>query len=314
MQVLIPYAASHAPACQALLPSLQLPQLQKLLAGMAVSSLDAGDELSLSPPHERALARALGLPDTDGLIPWAAWQAHQQADLADLGGGWAFVSLCNWQLNSQQVSMRQIPLHDLPAAESDALLAAMRPYFLEDGLTLYPDTPGRWLAHGAALAQLASASIVRVLGRNVQPWLLHTDSPGLWARLQSEMQMLLYTHPVNDARLGRGALPANALWLSGCGALVPHGASAPTAPPKVLDDLRDAALTQNWPAWVLAWQQLDASHIHALCQAQSRGETIQLTLCGERQAQTWSSQKPTLLQRIRGVFGLKPIHHDLNTL
>ena len=30
--------------------------------------------------------------------------------------------------------------------------------------------------------------------------------------------MLLYTHPINDAREARGALPVNSFWLSGCGA------------------------------------------------------------------------------------------------
>ena len=76
--LLIPFAAASAPGCQALLPDLRLPNLQALLARLAEQSADRGDEHSMSPPHERALSRALGLPATDGRIPWAAAQSEAQ--------------------------------------------------------------------------------------------------------------------------------------------------------------------------------------------------------------------------------------------
>lgn len=49
MHLLIPFAASHDENCLAILPSLNLPHLQKLLSRLTAQPLDAGDELSLSP-------------------------------------------------------------------------------------------------------------------------------------------------------------------------------------------------------------------------------------------------------------------------
>lgn len=325
MHLLIPYAASHADGCQAVLATLQLPHLQKLLSRLTAQPMEMGDELSLSPPHERALASLLGLSAPDGQIPWAAWQAQKDPSLADFGGAWAFVTLCHWQADKHQVSMRQIPMQDLPQVESDTLLSAMRPFFAEDGITLYPNEPGRWLAHADVFGGLAMASPDRVLGRNLVSWMPDTAQAGGLIRLISEMQMLLYNHPVNDARDARGALPVNAFWLSGSGVLTrktdtlnntphAHPAAQSPQPPTVISTLRDAALREDWSNWASAWQTLDATQIKDMLDAQHRGESVQLTLCGERHAQTWRAQPQALMQRFRHLFGTKPIQNMLNVL
>jgi hypothetical protein len=339
MHLLIPYAASHADGCQAALATLQLPNLQKLLSRLTAQPMETGDELSLSPPHERALARTLGLSALDGQIPWAALQAQKDPSLADFGGAWAFVTLCHWQADKQQVSMRQIPMQDLPQAESDTLLEAMRPFFAEDGVTLYPDEPGRWLAHADVFQGLATASPDRVLGRNLVTWMPDAAQASGLIRLISEMQMLLYNHPVNDAREARGALSINAIWLSGSGVLPgtqPDIGNAQVRTvqdqlavmadrgswsgvrhpmhPTVIPTLRDAALREDWSSWASAWQTLDATHIKGLLDAQTQGESVQLTLCGERHAQTWRTQPQALMQKIKHYFGTQPIQNMLKVL
>jgi hypothetical protein len=325
MHLLIPYAASHSDGCQAALATLQLPNLQKLLSRLTAQPMETGDELSLSPPHERALASTLGLSALDGQIPWAALQAQKDPSLADFGGAWAFVTLCHWQADKQQVSMRQIPMQDLAQAESDTLLEAMRPFFAEDGVTLYPDEPGRWLAHADVFLGLATASPDRVLGRNLVSWMPDAAQASGLIRLISEMQMLLYNHPVNDAREARGTLPINAFWLSGSGTLLgkpdaPDN-STPTeqatqtpAMPTVVKTLREAALREDWSSWASAWQALDATHIKDMLEAQLRGESVQLTLCGERHAQTWRTQPQALMQKIKHFFGTQPTQNMLKVL
>ena len=149
MHLLIPFAFCSAEACGQALRGLDLPHLQQLLSRLTPLALDAGDVFSLSPPHERALAKVCGLPVADGQIPWAALQAQKHPELARQEGAWAFVTLCNWQASVHQVTMRQIPMRDLSITESDTFLAAMKPFFAQDGITLYPDDPGRWLAQGA---------------------------------------------------------------------------------------------------------------------------------------------------------------------
>lgn len=314
MHLLIPYAASHSEGCQAAMATLQLPHLQKLLRRLNPQAPDAGNELSWSPPHERALARSLGLPVTDGQLPWAALEAQKRPELAHLPGAWAFVTLCHWQATTHEVTMRQLPMRDLSAAESDGLLTAMQPFFAQDDIRLYPDEPGRWLAHGTVFDGLPSASPDRVLGRNLSPWMPTAAQASGLIRLVSEMQMLLYTHPINDARDQRGAVPVNAIWLSGTGALPDSRPGPASAHPVMVPTLREAALQDDWAGWAGAWQQLDTTPIKQLLDAQSRGEPVQLTLCGERDARTWVSRTPTLKQKIGQLFSAPPVRGTLEKL
>jgi hypothetical protein len=131
-------------------------------------------------------------------------------------------------------------------------------------------------------------------------------------RLQSEMQMLLYTHPVNDARAAQGLPAVNSFWVSGAGALPP---TVPEISAPALDlSLRESALRQDWAAWAQAWQQLDATRVDALLGALERGEPVRLTLCGERAWQAFDAAPQGFFQRISGIFGTKPASMRLEQL
>lgn len=304
MHLIIPYANSQSEGCAAARPGLKLPHLEQLLAHLQAQPANVDDVMSLSPPHERALAKELKLPIADGRIPWAALQARQAPELARINDAWGFVTLCHWQVNTNHMVMSHLPLPGLTLQQSDELLAAMRPYFEEDGIALYPDQLGRYLAHGPIFADIDSASLDRVIGRNLEHWMPSAAQAGPLLRLQNEMQMLLYTHPVNDQRAGQDLLPINSFWLSGTGAL-PAGYQEPTieAEPVVVEELRAAALTENWPAWSQAWQQLDATVIRSLLERARAGQPVQLTLCGERASQCWQATRRSLWQKLIHRFG-----------
>jgi len=312
MHLLIPFAFCSAEGCASALPSLKLPHLEKLLTRLTPEPLDSGDEFSLSPPHERALARTLGLPVEDGLIPWAALQA-QPTHPTD--GAWGFITPCFWQVGTNHIAMSGQTLPDFPAQESQTLLAAMRPYFEEDGIALHFEQPSRWLAQGEMFRNLATASLDRVVGRNLEHWMPRSASAANLRRLQNEMQMLLYTHPVNEARAARGVLPVNSFWLSGTGVLPTAPRTPAMAPaPVQITTLRDAALHEDWPAWVQAWHTLDATSCAALLAALDQGESCQLTLCGERNAQTFKSQPQPYLKRFMNLFSIQPASNLLEKL
>ena len=171
MHLIIPYASSLSAGCLAAQQSLRLPQLQQLLKRLTPLPPSHGDAFSLSTPHECVLASALRLPLADGQIPWAALHAHSRSELPAAEAAWAFVTLCHWQVNTHHVAMSHLPLPDLAAAESDALLDAMRGYFEDDGIALHADQPGRWLAQAPLFAEIASASTDRVVGRNLASWM-----------------------------------------------------------------------------------------------------------------------------------------------
>ena len=343
--LLIPFAACDAeswlPAMQSLAPG-SLKNLGALLQGMRPAHRDAGAAESLSPPHERALARALGLatPETpDGLLPWAAHEAAAALP-ASAGSAWAWITPCHWAMGHLHATLSDPAQLGLDAGASRALLALMQPYFETDGLTLhYVDAlgPGRWLAEGGLLRGLPTASLDRVLGRNVDAWLpgarpaersagptqassapaggsaLHeVKSVGAktLTRLQNEMQMLLYTHPFNDAREASRLLPVNSFWISGTGDLpaldagVKAGdAAAPVSAPRTL---AQAVLREDWPGYAQAWAALDAGDIAALLARQRAGDSVRLTLCGESNAQAFETHRAGLWQRVTSLFSPQP--------
>ena len=108
--------------------------------------------------------------------------------------------------------------------------------------------------------------------------------------------MLLYTHPLSDARASRGLPAVNSFWVSGTGALPPgfslaaaSNASAQVVCPHML---RDAAVADNWPAWGEAWQRIDATECAAALTALQCGQPVTVTLCGDKNARSFSGLTP----------------------
>jgi hypothetical protein len=235
------------------------------------------------------LAHEFGLVTADGCIPWAAWQV-EQAGRDTQGAAWAWITPCHWAVGQDHITMTHPGQLALGATESQALLAALQPWFEQDGIVLEYDAPTLWLARGEVFRGFASASLDRVIGRVIDPWLPRGPEAKTIRRLQQEMQMLLYTHPINEERTSGGSPAVNSFWVSGAGALPASRAAAPPAGLAVAHELRDPAMLQDWNAWASAWRQLDAGECTRLLQALERAEHVSLTLCGERNARTWSGE------------------------
>ncbi|HEX5739568.1 MAG TPA: phosphoglycerate mutase [Hydrogenophaga sp.] len=320
LHLLVPFASASAPECKALLQGLKLPQLDALLAELVLEHTDKGDDHALSTPHERAQAQAMGLLQADGTafpdgqIPWAAAFSETPATPQ------AWFTPCHYQVGMDQVTLLPAEQFNLDDAHARPLFDALAPYCLEDGITLSYRSATQWHASGEALRGLACASLDRVSGRSVDGWL--ADNPlqhagsQLLKRLQSEAQMLFYTHPVNDAREAARQHIINGFWVSGAGAAAE--ALAPTATPTMPDPLRQAALLADWPAWQTAWAELDATEVRSLREAARRGEPVVLTLCGERHAQRWTSVQRgaagRLGQRLKNLLGTTPAWKVLESL
>jgi hypothetical protein len=313
VHLLVPFAGGPAEGCRQALRALALPQLARLLARLAPAEADAVPAPVLSMPHEQALARACGLPGADGLIPWAAWQVAQ-AGRDTYYAGWAWITPCHWQVGQGHVRMEPPQQLQLDPRESQALLAAMQPYFEQDGIRLEYDAPTLWLARGEIFRHLPTASLDRVVGRVIDPWMPRGDAARPLRRLQQEMQMLLYTNPLNDERQAGGLPPVNSFWVSGTGALPPDAPTAPPAGLEIVHYLRDAALRDDWAAWAAAWQQLDAGECARLNAALDQGREVTLTLCGERLARTWRTAPGGLLRKITNLFARPSPAQVLETL
>jgi hypothetical protein len=261
-------------------PRPALPRLEKLVARMSSATEEDAGADTLSMPHERVLAREYGIDAPDGCIPWAAWHLAQ-AGRNPGGDAWAWITPCHWRVGTNHVVMAPPDQLDLSAADSQRLLEAMQPWFEQDGIALEFDKPTRWLARGEIFRGLPSASLDRAVGRPLDRWMPRGPHGAALRRLQQEMQMLLYTHPVNDDRAQAGLAPVNSFWISGSGALPPAHAPKPPTGLQVRD-----------------WHGLDESELDALAGLLDSGRPVRVTVCGERACRTWTPAEGSLWQRL----------------
>jgi len=299
MHLIIPYAASHALNGPEVWGGLQLPHLQALLGHLQRQQVWQDPEPTpLHLPHERLHAQALGWSPDAPTLPWAAW--HQAGQGQPSAKPQAWMTPCHWQVGMDQVVMAD-PAHlRLSDDESQQLLQAMQPFLQEDGLQVTWHSALMWHAQGAMLADLPTASLDRVIGQNVKDWMPNSPAARPLQRLQSEMQMLLYNHPVNDARDARRQHTVNAFWLHGAGTLAataPAAAPPMTAAVTVSDALRASAWHGDVQAWRQAWQALDATVLaDLLAHFKATGQGT-LSLCSEHAAHTYTAAPAAWHQR-----------------
>ena len=81
----------------------------------------------------------------------------------------------------------------------------------------------RWIFPANTFIDLQTHSPSQANGLNIDIWMpKDTKTEGVakhWRKLQNEIQMIWHDHPINEARLNRGELPINSVWIYGLGSL-----------------------------------------------------------------------------------------------
>jgi len=292
----IAYAAPESEALRAAmnnaLDTLYLPNLQKLLRRMAcVSKLSTTPEgvSAFLMPHESA-------PQLMGARP--------------LLGKEAIMTPCHWQVGMNEVILLNPKELALNENESRQLLSAIQPYFEEDGLQVVYESPLVWRVTGDLLDGLPLASIDRVVGQNIKPWMPEHQRAKTLQRLQSEMQMLLYQHPVNDERSLKGRWTVNSFWLHRrLEQLYPDSADFGVAL-----DLRETVEPFNAKLWQQAWQHLDTTLCTSLYQALDQNHEISLSLCSETTWRHYRPQAASWLNKLQRLIQPVSVSQELRAL
>ena len=271
MHVVVPFAVPSSEAAQSVWRALSWSGAARWWEPGRVVAREVGAIDDWSAPHERALAAALGWGDApDGLIPLAALAAAEDG-VPDDGRPLAWLTPSHWHLGTEQIGMTDPQALQLDEATSRTLFDAAAPLFTSEGYAVAWASATRWYVAHEELATLRTASLDRVIGRNVDPW-LGTGARRL-RRLQNEVQMLWHDHPANAERERAGLPVVNSVWISGGGPRRPVAAEGAAERPVVEPRLRSVALAEDWSAWAQAWTALDREWGEALPQ--------RLTLCGE---------------------------------
>ncbi|HOB65534.1 hypothetical protein [Ottowia sp.] len=280
--LLIPGAAPQTDAGAALPPLPALPNLQALVRQLRVADTITCDADGAAHPHELAAARANGLPGDAGRIPWAAFES------GTVGTPCAWLRPVHIQIGMDSVQLIGADEMALADADSQALAAACSPLLAHEGITVAHALPAAWLARGELLRHVVAPGAAHAAGQPLtRASLPHDPNPERQrrlARLQSELEMLLATHPVNAAREAARQWPVNMLWIDGAGALdapLPPRPDVWVAPHLCRGD---AARTARGHA--AAWQAIDAEHAAPLLAALRAGQPVKLTLSGPRRAIT----------------------------
>jgi hypothetical protein len=134
-------------------------------------------------------------------------------------------------------------------------------------LSFFPSHPDRWYIRTPKTPEIFTHTLSHVTCKNINNFLPSGAESIVWHRIFNEIQMLLYEHPVNQARESRGELAINSVWFWG-GGNMPQSAQSPYTHIWSDNDLpRALALASNTdhsrlPADAQEWFQTQISGNH----------------------------------------------------
>ena len=189
---------------------LKVPALEGLLArGNKIKTLSFE---SSKQSLESALCAAFDMIAPDEVPIGGVSAAFDQ-----LGGGyWLRCDPVHLSMQNDLLLLQEVnPSQD----EALGICASMNEYFVGDGLEFFTPHPKRWYVRSKLSGRIHAAPLPKVVGTNVHGIMPKGEDATRWHSLLNEMQMLLYSHPVNEAREARGELSVNSVWLWGAGQL-----------------------------------------------------------------------------------------------
>ena len=166
---------------------------------------------------EKTLLYISGYPDAENL-PWAAIRYAFDTGVPPESVTEALLCADPVYLEShlEGVNLKQV-LKATPE-EANALLDTLNTHLAQDNLQLITTRSEHWylkaLSETIDFPKTSPAS--QALGQNIRDYLPQSTNL-YWRRLINELQMLLYTHPINQQRERLKQVPINSVWLWGEG-------------------------------------------------------------------------------------------------
>jgi hypothetical protein len=245
--LVLPFALPAPELAPDLMRALPAPALAALVSRSAAHQRVAFDGVTRHLPHELWLADALGLA---GPAPDAA-PAFARAVMRGMGmdmpdGTWFIVSPVHVQIARNHLLMSDQRRVRLSGPDARALFDAAKPYFDESGKPLVYGDAENWFVRADDWAGLRTASPDAAAGQNLNAWMPEGGGELACRKLQNEVQMLWFEHPVNLAREARGEPAINAFWLWGGAAAPAISAPGPSPAPGPAGELIAAIDAPPW--------------------------------------------------------------------
>lgn len=148
-----------------------------------------------------------------------AAKAWQQTGKPEAHQFWLFATPVHLLLGRDHFVMHDPAQLSVSDEELDALLSSLNTHFSQPdfylaGFTFYRAEQKCFLGIDAD-PQITTTAIDSVINQDISAYLPVGNGALDWAKWQNELQMLLFSHPVNLAREARGELPINSFWCYG---------------------------------------------------------------------------------------------------
>ncbi len=285
---------------------------------------------------EAAIAELLGIS-----APYSVQAFSENLQSIDAPSDYLAIRPVCLHAGRDHVVLREIQFAGLDRDDFQSLGSAIAPLFQDFGLRLEYNkplaSPNRWTLHSTGDAtqthpffSLQSADAEQALGRNIDAYLAQGEAARQWRKLETEIQMTWFNHPVNQRLQSMGLADINSVWIDGL------SSSSPAKPPHLdsLSSERDAlqSLARHWKlkaasgnagsllihdhwrgrlqgdalSWLDAWEKfittVIAGNRKSTCLVLG-GETTLLVLSPNTSNRNHQHSK-SLGEKIRGLFGI----------
>ena len=284
-----------------------LPALRTLLARATTAQHSAQD-------MEEWLCRAFAV---DKQQDWPVAALTLVADGGSPGNDyWLRADPVHLRVDRDQLILADSRAFGIIQDEANRLTQTLNSHFNNAELVFQAKHPERWYLRLEKPPQLQTRALAEVADKNIDEFLPIGADSVYWHGVCNEIQMVLHTHPVNEAREAAGIPAVNSLWLWGGGrrsniarkpfahvwtnecltkglalasgtgiSSLQQNAQAWLAQPHapgvhlvVLDSLRGAAQYQDMERWMENIKELEARWFAPLFTALKRGELEELII------------------------------------
>ena len=138
-----------------------------------------------------------------------AAQAWQQLGNQPDNAYWLYAAPVHLQLQRDTFTLAGVLTLELE--ESDALIAALNKHFEADKLMFFWHEK-QWFLRLQSNPNIQTHAPQAALNKAVGAYLPTGEGAMQWAAFTNELQMLLFEHPINQAREAKGLPAVNSLW------------------------------------------------------------------------------------------------------
>lgn len=162
-----------------------------------------------------AFLKTIFLPSKpNAAVSWQ--QAGNKASSQDKLAYWLYAAPVHLLLQRDSFSLvAPVPL-PLENNEIDALTASFNQHFTSDGMQFFWHE-STWFLRLENNPNIQTSAPQASINKDINAYLPTGEGAMQWAKLQNEVQMLLFEHPVNQAREAKRLPAINSIWCYGGG-------------------------------------------------------------------------------------------------